>query len=145
MFITITKVEKTQTQKGADCLKVTGIVDGKEVTKTIYGRVGGKWDLLQEGAYLEFIFSDDAKWVNDILLAEKPPTLPSPITAKPISAEAPKKSENPQELGMWYKELGNRIGDGSLEKDFPKSYTEIKTQYYRKMAEVTGVIFHKKE
>ncbi|KKN78478.1 hypothetical protein LCGC14_0350100 [marine sediment metagenome] len=47
----------------------------------------------------------------------------------------------PQELGMWWKELGNRIGDGSIERDYPTEAVKIKTQYYRQMAKVTGVKF----
>lgn len=51
----------------------------------------------------------------------------------------------PQEVGMWWKELGNRIGDGSLERDYPQSHIKIKGQYYKKMSEVTGVKFKEGE
>ena len=51
----------------------------------------------------------------------------------------------PQELGMWWKELGNRIGDDSLDRDYPNASTSIKAQYYKKMSEVTGVDFKKGE
>lgn len=51
----------------------------------------------------------------------------------------------PQELGMFWKELGLRIGDGSIEKDFPKSFTRIKTTYYKKMSEVLGMQFWKEQ
>jgi hypothetical protein len=47
----------------------------------------------------------------------------------------------PQEIGMWWKELGNRIGDGSLARDYPQTHIKIKGQYYKKMSEVTGVNF----
>lgn len=47
-----------------------------------------------------------------------------------------------EERGMWFKELGNRIGDGSIERDYPKAHIKIKGQYYKKMSEVTGVDFH---
>ena len=51
----------------------------------------------------------------------------------------------PQEIGMWWKELGSRIGDGSLDRDYPKSTTHIKGQYYKKLAEVTGVAFKEQD
>ena len=50
-----------------------------------------------------------------------------------------KPSIAPQELGMWWKELGNRIGDGSIDKDFPKSAVKIKGQYYKQMETITGI------
>lgn len=53
----------------------------------------------------------------------------------------PSTEHAPQEVGMWWKELGNRIGDGSLERDYPKAHVKIKGQYYKKMSEVTGVFF----
>ena len=52
-----------------------------------------------------------------------------------------KPSIAPQELGMWWKELGNRIGDGSIDKDFPKSAVKIKGQYYKQMETITGITF----
>lgn len=61
-------------------------------------------------------------------------------TSKPQEAPQPSKVA-PQELGMWWKEMGNRIGDGSIEKDFPKSAIRIKGQYYKQMETVTGITF----
>ncbi|KKN60082.1 hypothetical protein LCGC14_0535510 [marine sediment metagenome] len=42
---------------------------------------------------------------------------------------------------MWFKELGNRIGDNSLERDWPKTHERIANDYYREMAKHTGVKF----
>ncbi len=50
-----------------------------------------------------------------------------------------------KEQELWWKELGNRIGDGSLEKDYPKAHVKIRVQYYKKMSEVTGVNFQGKD
>ncbi len=67
---------------------------------------------------------------------------PEPIPEEHKAEIAAKASEiAPQELGMWWKELGNRIGDGSLEKDYPKAHVKIRVQYYKKLSEVTGVSF----
>ena len=63
----------------------------------------------------------------------------------PVPQVTPRAQPAPQEIGMWWKELGNRIGDGSLEKDFPKSSVKIKAQYYNKMSDVTGVALKKEE
>ena len=43
------------------------------------------------------------------------------------------------------KELGARIGDGSIDRDFPKSGVSIKSQYYKKVSELTGIDFKKGE
>ena len=62
--------------------------------------------------------------------------------AKITEQQAPQpKTVAPQELGMWWKELGNRIGDGSIDKDFPKSAVKIKGQYYKQMETITGITF----
>ncbi len=45
------------------------------------------------------------------------------------------------EQHVWFKELGARIGDGSLERDYPKSHVKIKVQYYKRMSEITGINF----
>jgi len=67
---------------------------------------------------------------------------PPPKGSRPETKTAKKTPDHaPQELGMWWKELGNRIGDGSLAKDYPKANVKIKGQYYKKMSEVTGVDF----
>lgn len=44
-----------------------------------------------------------------------------------------------KEQELWWQELGNRIGDGSLERDYPNSVTSLKSQYYKRMFEVTQV------
>ncbi len=46
---------------------------------------------------------------------------------------------------FWFKDLGNRIGDCSIERDFPHSHVYIKTQYYKEMSDVTGVDFKKEK
>ena len=68
----------------------------------------------------------------DIPKAEKPEEV-----AKPKAVSSPERSG--QEVGMWWKELGNRIGDGSLERDFPQSHVRIKGIYYKQMESVTGI------
>lgn len=85
------------------------------------------WEVYKDNPYVA-----DAKWVEGILPAPKPAYTPPPETPR-VPA--------PQELGMWWKEMGCRIGDGSLERDFPRAGVKIKGHYYKKMSEVTGVRF----
>lgn len=67
------------------------------------------------------------------------------ITKQQVTPATPKPSIAPQELGMWWKELGNRIGDGSIDRDFPKSAVWIKGQYYKQMEAVTGISMKKED
>lgn len=62
-----------------------------------------------------------------------------------LAEQATEPEYAPQEIGMWLKELGNRIGDGSLERDFPKMATKIKGQYYQRMSKVTGIAFKEQD
>ena len=79
--------------------------------------------------------------------------LPEPVPATSVShPEVPKIDPPPSKSredgmreGMWYKELGSRISDGSIERDFPKSHVYIKSQYYKEMSDVTGVDFTVKQ
>ena len=79
---------------------------------------------------------------QDMTHKVEPEGMPPPFEELPGQHLPP---PNPQELGMWYKEVGNRIGDGSMERDFPKSHVSNKSQYYKRMSEVTGIDFKKKE
>ena len=73
---------------------------------------------------------------------EPKPEVKEPPFEQPAPKPEAKHFVSGEERGMWFKELGNRIGDGSLEKDYPKANVKIKGQYYKKMSEVTGVDFH---
>ena len=70
------------------------------------------------------------------------PTPPPSHEDEPTTEElATPKPPNPQEIGLFWKELGSRIGDGSIDKDYPTAAVKIKGQYYKKMSEITGVNF----
>jgi len=49
------------------------------------------------------------------------------------------KAYAPQEVGMWWKELGECIRAGNIEVDFPQSAVSIRSQYYKKMFGITGI------
>jgi len=94
----------------------------------------GKAVMLHWEIYLNKPYVADAKLVE----GELPPAR-KPVT--PETGDIPSSPPAPQEVGLWWKEMGKRIGDGSLERDFPKMFVKIKTVYYKKMSEVTRVPF----
>ena len=133
MKVTITHREVRQGTKG-DYLHIKYKTDKwKELYKNIWPEFQDKWGLCQVGKEIELKL--DAEYnVKDIL-----PAASAPVAIKEeVQAE---REIAPQERGMWLKELGARIGDGSLAKDFPNSVINIKAQYYRMMSEATGVDF----
>ncbi|KKN64723.1 hypothetical protein LCGC14_0488550 [marine sediment metagenome] len=107
--------------------------DGKERKKNIFD--SALWNLFSNGFWVELSLEKEGNWwnVKSAVGVEK-------AIAEKEQAEKPKEIA-PQELGMWWKELGNRIGDSSLERDYPKAHVKIKVQYYKKLSEVTGVSF----
>ena len=98
----------------------------------------GKAVRLHWETYMNKPYVSDAKLVEGEL-----PEPQEPIQPKPVEGEPPKYA--PQEIGLWWKLMGDRIGDGSLERDYPNSHIKIKGQFYKKMSEVTGVNFKGKE
>ncbi len=98
----------------------------------------GKAVMLHWETYKNKAYVADAKAVEGELPDPTKPDSP-PLQ---IGEDPPKKAPPaPQELGMWWKEMGCRIGDGSLEKDYPNKAVGIKHAYYKRMSEVTGVNF----
>lgn len=96
-------------------------------------------------AKIEKALANKAQDVADANLPEQEPKI-LPEHEKVISEareEATKYA--PQEIGMWWNNLGNRIGDGSIERDYPNTAVSIKSQYYSKMFKVTGVKPEKEE
>jgi hypothetical protein len=69
------------------------------------------------------------------------PSFDKPKDGTESKPDEPTHEVSGQEIGMWYNNLGNRIGDGSLERDFPKTHVKIKGQYYKRMSEVLGINF----
>ncbi len=69
-------------------------------------------------------------------------TMPETEQTKTPDELKPKIESKPpaaQEIGMWWKELGEMIRSGNLDKDYPKSTVKIKTQFYNKMFEVLNI------
>ena len=126
--------------------------DGR-MLKIKHGRSGylmGKWHFLEEWVGKSVCFEqgdfEGKPFTKDfdltVIKEGVDPVPPPPHEDEPTKEElATPKPVNPMELGMWFKELGNRIGDGSLDRDYPTAAVKIKGQYYKKMSEITGVQF----
>ncbi len=97
----------------------------------------GKAVMLHWETYRNRAYVSDARLVEGELLESVKPDGPPPQPGE----DQPKVKPAPQEIGMWWKELGNRIGDGSIERDYPNKAVKIKHDYYKRMSEVTSVSF----
>ncbi len=97
--------------------------------------------------YMKKQYVSDAQLVKDAI-PEQPPKQPTETPKKleatiGIPREAYSKPEATRDeridrAGLW-KELGKRIGDGSLDKDYPKSANKIKVLYYTEMFTVLNI------
>lgn len=109
-----------------------------------------RWGELQVGRAVSFTMGEymNRPYVKDFKLVEKAlaekaeAVKPQPSAIQENIRENMEWKADKIEQSLWWKELGNRIGDGSLERDFPKSHIAIKQQYYKKMSEITGIDFH---
>lgn len=127
---------------------------GQEL-KVKQGRDGvlkAKWGLLKEGVAMTFKMQDFTKpdgdkipFVSDIVPVadELQPPQESTILPKDqkiieeARKEAVKEEPAPQELGMWWKEVGNRIGDGTIKST---GVTAVYWKaYWLQMSNVLGV------
>ena len=118
-----------------------------------YGREGklkAKWPLLIPGNAIEITwgtynnipFVQDFKVVAGVgAVAKLEPQKPEPVSLREGEEPLPKTKSQEIAEHVWWKELGNRIGDGSIEKDYPNKAVKIKHEYYKKMSEITGVDF----
>jgi len=79
MIITITKVEQAFASNGAEYQRVTGISEGKEVTKSVFDKLKDKWSLLKENSTLDFKMVKKGQFwnVEDINPIELPKPQPS--------------------------------------------------------------------
>lgn len=89
------------------------------------------------GNYMNRDYIAEARLVEGALPPPQPAHIPDEEGATKLKAEVIKYA--PQEVGMWLKALGDRIGDGSLEKAYPHSHIEIKKQWFEKCWAVTGI------
>ena len=67
------------------------------------------------------------------------------LTKQQVVIPVAKTAPAPQELGMWWKEMGECIRSGAIDKDFPNMAIKIKGQYYKQMETVTGISMKKED
>lgn len=149
MILTITKVSQEFTKDGAEYRKVSGVTDdGKETTKMVFNNLKFAWPLLDDenvvGKQLEFKMVQKGTFWNVINLkpADEPwpeqtdMVKPEEVATKEPKPEPPKKEIAPQELGMWYKEVGEMYRAGKLEGPTGKA---LMVAYWARMFTVIGV------
>jgi len=106
---------------------------GKEHKRNIFDQA--LWNLFGKDLWVKWRLEKEGNWWNvkgAESVKEGVEKLSQPETA-------------PQEKGMWLKVMGEFIVSGQLEKDFPKSFTKIKSKYYKEMSEKTGIPLWDKE
>lgn len=156
MILTIKTVTQEQGDYG-QYRKVVGIdADGKEVTKNVGDKFQDKWPLLQENATVEFkVVQRNNKWfIADIIpvaLPEAtvpytaPPALPTSNDGKPSEPTAkPEIKPSPQEVGLFYKELGLWLREDKLDMTKPINKA-LNTKYWIQLLLAVGVKTEKKE
>ena len=135
MIITITELTQEFTKSGAEYVKAKGVTqDGQESTKSIFNNLKDSWPLLEVGATLDFTMEKKGQFWNVTAInpaGEKPAIKPSikpavPPVAKTTDSQRtnaeikqPLTFINPQEKGMWWKEVGENFRAGLLKKDNP--------------------------
>jgi hypothetical protein len=79
MIVKITKVIQEFTRNGAGYRKVKGISNGKEVTKSVFDNLQDRWELLKEGAEIDFTMEKKGQFWNVIDIKELPSTVKEAI------------------------------------------------------------------
>ena len=144
----IIKSIEDDSYQGKDFKKVT-LVDGS-VLKVKYGREGAlkaKWGELQVGRSYSWVMGEynGKPFVQDFNAVELPPPGTNPPPARPV--ESPDQGEiddsyvpAPQEVGMWWKEVGTAITQRTLSDLVGKeNCPAIICAYRTQMLKVTGL------
>ena len=119
-----------------------------EVLKVKYGKEGAlkaKWGLLQGGVAIHFKMKDFMKqgvaypFVDDIEAVDG--ALLEPVTAETVEVPATEplpRTIAPQERGMWYKQLGDDLRSGHIDKStaFGK---KLRLTYFAEMFRVLDI------
>ena len=144
MILTITKVTQEFTKTGAEYRKVTGNdKDGKETTKSVFDNLKFLWPLLVEGKEIELKLVQKGQFWNVINI--KPADEPWPedtdlVEPKEVAKKPEPKTETkepaPQEIGMWWKEVGENYRASKLEGATGKA---IMLAYWAKLFAVLGI------
>jgi len=136
MIVTITEVGQQFTRTGAEYKVVKGTTDkGQETTKSVFDILQDKWPLLVKGATLDFKMEKKGQFWNVVDInpiqdkgIEPPVKQNEPITA---GVSIPQKVSG-EEMGMWWKELGECLRAGYVKSDSLRKF------YLAKMYSVIG-------
>lgn len=94
--------------------------------------------MLHWETYMNKPYVSDAKLVEGELPDVKEPGEPLPEHTEEIKG-AVASTYPVLEVLLWLKEMGEFIISGQLERDFPKSFVRIKSDYYKAMSRGTGI------
>lgn len=156
MILTITKVSQEFTKTGTEYRKVTGTTeDGKETTKPIFDNLKFLWPLLVEGQSVEFKMVKKGQFWNVINIKKADEPWPEETDAvKPEEIVPPKQEVKteppsqrriaPEERGMWWKELGEMLRTGEIDKS--KAHGKmLRIAYYAEMFRVLDIKIEEKQ
>lgn len=142
-------MEKIITVKGYPEIKTAkNGNDYLEITDTAGKKYGifahrDKWAIIQDGFNVKLIGEQKGQFFNteDFELVAPDVTPPGQV---PSLAAKPLPEHAPQEIGMWWKEVGEMIRAGKIDKATVEGKALI-TFYYLKMFDVIGFSIKKKE
>lgn len=146
MIITITEITQETTSRGSPYRKIKGVSpDGKETTKSIFDNLKDSWPLLVVGAILDFKLEKRGQYWNVVEIKPAKSSITSPNVSQPVEPQeesAPKQITeppvNPLERGMWWKELGECLRKGDIDKNTPQG-KQLRTAYYKEMFRVLDI------
>ncbi len=159
MILTITKWSQEFTKTGAEYRKITGTTpDGKEVTKSVFDNLKVAWPLIEkEGNTVELKMVQKGQFWNviNIIMADepwpegteavKPEEVAPPKVEVNKGGEQPKEREiAPQERGMWWKQLGDDLRSGHIDKTTSHGKL-LRAAYFVEMFRVLNIKIENKE
>ena len=140
MHFQITKVSQEFTKNGDEFKKITGfnVETNQESTKSVFNNLEGKWGMLEEDRIVQLKLEKKGQYWNVVdILPPELPTVPTqespPESTKPLTI-----TKNPQEIGMWWKELGESLRYGLIDQN-RKSGKHLRNTYFKEMFRVLNI------
>ena len=145
MIVNITHREIREGAKG-DYLYIKYVTaKGKESGKAVFSQLRDKWDLCQENASVDLIL-DEKYNVTDINPIETPPPIEPKLRPEDekIVEDAIKPQPSGPEVGLWWKQLGDDLRSGHIDKTTPQGKL-LRAAYFAQMFSVLKIKIDKEE
>lgn len=127
--IQVLNTEQKQGRKGPYLEVAYRNEKGEEHKRNIFDQA--LWNLFGKNLWVKWQLEKEGNWWN-VKGAESVKEGVERLSQAPAEIA-------PQEKGMWLKVMGEFIMSGQMEKDFPKSFVRIKSQFYKEMSHKTGI------